>query len=75
MRMKYAILIGEMAKHGISNDAIAECIEVHRNTASNKLNGGTFSIEEAEKIRDKFFPTMSLEYLFKRTADTRIIDI
>lgn len=64
--MKYAILIGEMAKNNISNDAIAECIEVHRNTASNKLNGGTFSIEEAEKIRDCFFPTMTLEYLFKR---------
>lgn len=69
MRMKYANLIGEMAKNDVSNDAIAECINVHRNTASNKLNGGTFSIEEAEAIRDKFFPTMSLEYLFKRKTD------
>lgn len=66
MRMKYANLIGEMAKSGISNDAIAECINVHRNTASNKLNGGTFSVEEAEAVRDKFFPGMTLEYLFKR---------
>ena len=65
--MKYGILIGEMAKKRITIEAVSSCLSTHRNTVSNKLNGGSFSIEEAEIIRNTFFPGIELEYLFKKT--------
>lgn len=66
--MKYMVLIGEMAKNNVSIEMLSSALNIHRNTASNKLNGGSFSIEEAEVIRDTFFPGMELEYLFKKSS-------
>ncbi|MBR4624072.1 MAG: XRE family transcriptional regulator [Alphaproteobacteria bacterium] len=56
----------EMAGADVSIEAVAAEIGVHRNTASNKIDGITkITFEEAVKIRNKFFPKLGLEYLFK----------
>lgn len=58
----------EMAGADVSIEAVAAAIGVHRNTASNKIDGTTkITFEEALTIRNKFFPKMGLEYLFEET--------
>ena len=67
--MPYLNLKGEMAKRKVSIEAMAELLEMHRNSVSNKINGpSSFSIEESIKIRDAFFPKMELDYLFSTEA-------
>lgn len=62
-------LKGEMAKRNIRVEDIANELKIHRNSASNKINGDTsFSIEEAVKIKDKYFPDLSLKYLFEKSG-------
>ena len=61
-------LKGEMAKRNIKVEDIANELNIHRNSASNKINGDTsFSIEEAVKIKDTYFPDLSLKYLFAKS--------
>lgn len=61
-------LKGEMAKRNIKVEDIANELNIHRNSASNKINGDTsFSIEEAVKIKDAYFPDLSLKYLFAKS--------
>ena len=63
-------LKAEMAKCGVTVEAIAEVLKIHRNSASNKINGkSSFTIEEAFEIKTVFFPTLSLDYLFANSAD------
>mgnify|MGYP000355716433 FL=1 len=53
-------LKAEMAKCGVTVEAIAEVLKIHRNSASNKINGkSSFTIEEAFEIKTVFFPTLS----------------
>ena len=60
-------LRAEMARKKVSIEDIAECLSIHRNSASNKVNGNTaFSIEESVKIQETFFPDLELKYLFTR---------
>lgn len=65
--MKYLTLISEMAKRGIQKTEVAKLLGIHWNSAANKINGvSNFSVEEAIKIRDKFFPDWKIEELFRR---------
>lgn len=65
--MQYLNLIGEMAKRKVKNESIAQELGIHRNSVYNKLNGeSSFSVDEAIRIRDTFFPDLELEYLFGR---------
>ena len=65
MNRGYANLKGEIAKRGITQSEIAALLKMHPNTVSNKINGdSSFSIEEAFKIKQAFFPEMDLSYLF-----------
>lgn len=58
-------LSAEMARYGISNADIQELLGCSNKTVSNKLaNNSSFSINEAIKIRDAFFPGLRIEYLF-----------
>ena len=58
-------LKGEMAKKNVTIEEIAECLNVHRNSVANKINGRSkFSISEAFKIQKNFFPELEVEYLF-----------
>ena len=48
-------LKGEMAKRSIKVEDIAHVLQIHRNSASNKINGDTsFSIDEAVKVKEAF---------------------
>lgn len=60
-------LKGEMAKRSIKVEDIANVLQIHRNSASNKINGDTsFSIDEAVKVKEAFFPELSLKFLFEK---------
>ena len=64
----YGNLKFEMDVIGLSIESIARTLEIHRNSASNKINGNSsFSIEEAFKIQKIHFPYADMQYLFKRT--------
>lgn len=55
----------EMFLHKISVEDIATLLNIHRNTASTKVNGKKpFSIYEAFLIKEKLFPDAELKYLF-----------
>jgi len=66
----YQNLKAEMARYGVTNGGIAECIGINAQTVSNRINGNgaEFSLGECIKIRDKYFPSMRLEYLFALAA-------
>lgn len=64
----YTNLKIELVKKSLTQKEIADYIGIHENSMGNKISNGSFSVEEAFKIKAKFFPECSLEYLFKRTA-------
>lgn len=69
--MAYLNLKAEMAKKDVSIENISKLLGIHRNSVSNKINGtSSFTIEEAEKIHNKYFPNTKLLYLFKNTNKT-----
>lgn len=51
---------------GVSQTAIAEYLGITRNTLTNwiKRKKGRIAVEDAIKIRDKFFPGYTIEQLF-----------
>lgn len=56
-----------MVHKGITIEAIARLLNVHRNTIQNKLDGETdFTIEQAFTITEVMFPEYKLAYLFRR---------
>ena len=58
----------EMAGKDISIEEMAQFLQVHRNTVANKIDGSSkFTIDEAFKVHDKFFPEVGLAYLFKES--------
>lgn len=63
-------LSAEMARFGIKISDIQQLLDCSEKTVRNKLGGvTTFSIDEAAKIRDSFFPGMRIEYLFSTYPD------
>ena len=65
MNAFYPVLVGEIARRGIKKTTIAESIGICDKALRNKLSGKTsFSLPEAQKIKDHFFPDISLERLF-----------
>lgn len=50
--------------------AIADVLKCSERTARNRLNKSGFSVFEAAKIKEKYFPTMSIDYLFAIDRDT-----
>ena len=62
-------LSAEMARFGVKNADIRALLDCTDKTVANKMDGVTkFSVDEAFKIRDTFFPGLRIEYLF--AADT-----
>lgn len=58
-------LSAEMARYGVSTNDIRIAIGKSERATRDKLAGKVdFSFPEAAKIRDSFFPGMTLEYLF-----------
>lgn len=63
--MSYSNLKAEMARNNITGETISQFLEIHRNSFYNKVNGdSSFSVNEAIKIQNKFFPDLELDYLF-----------
>ncbi len=61
----YPNLNAEMARHNVTPKDISEVLNVTLETARNKLYGRTkVSTLEGGIIRDRYFPTMSIDYLF-----------
>ena len=61
-------LSAEMARYGVSNNDIQTLLSCTDKTVRNKLNGvSEFSVGEALKIRDVFFPGLRIEYLFSQS--------
>jgi hypothetical protein len=66
-KMMCANLKGELAKNDITIEEVSKMLGIHRNSVANKINGdSSFTIDEAFKIQKEYFPTLSLEYLFKK---------
>lgn len=60
----YSELIILMSKNKVSIIDISKELNLRRETISNKIKGKSkFTIEEITKIRDKFFPEISLDKL------------
>ena len=56
-----------MARSGITIEAIAQLLNIHRNSAARKVNGiGEFTASETLKIKRTYFDTLDYEYLFER---------
>lgn len=61
----YPNLNAEMARDNITAEKISEALGVSANTVRNKLTGRTlFNTQEATKIKNAFFPDLTLDYLF-----------
>ena len=68
----YKNLKREMKKRGVLSSEIAELLGVRRETIYNKINGQIsigFTLDEALKIKEKYFPDMSIELLFEREGE------
>jgi len=73
--MKYGNLRAEMARKGITGRKIATAIGVRQEAVYKKLNGKSpLMYEEAEAIKDTFFPQLSLEYLFRKESEEASFD-
>lgn len=60
-------LAAEMARKSITRYDLAELLNISYGTAVQKVNGNyEFSVAEAKKIKDHFFPDLALEYLFSK---------
>lgn len=58
-------LKAEMARYGVSTLDIAKVAQRTNKSIRDKINGKTdFTMHEGLAIRDAFFPSLSLEYLF-----------
>ena len=68
--MRYSNLKAELARKGVSIEEVSKMLNIHRNSVTNKINGETpFTVEEAFKIHDRYFPKLSLDYLFATAED------
>ena len=62
----YSNLIAEMKAKKVSRSDLQKLLQIHSNSVSNKLTHKTrFTIDEAMKIQEQFFPECDLSELFK----------
>ena len=65
----YPNLNAEMARKGIKRKDLAVLFAGNPNQVTAKLNGKIgLSLKDCEKIRDTFFPDLTIDYLFKRNV-------
>ena len=63
----YPNLDAEMAREGLKRRDLAWIFNNRIATVSDKLNGKSpLLLDEAVKIRDAYFPNLTLDYLFER---------
>lgn len=60
-------LKAEMSRYGVRAKDFAELLGVREATISFKMRGlRSFSLEEAIKIKEVYFPHLDIEYLFRK---------
>ncbi len=60
-----------MAQKGISIEALAKLLGIHRNTAASKLDGESeFTFGQAETIKEAMFPEYTFKFVFHRKIQT-----
>lgn len=62
--MKYPNLRAEMARADVGVDGLAMATGLSMSSVYRRLDGGGFSFDEAERIRDTLFPAHTVDYLF-----------
>lgn len=68
----YHNLEAEMARKQINVPDIAKAIGVNEKTVRNKISGKTkFIFDEALIIKDTFFPSLDLQYLFAKDEEVK----
>jgi len=66
----YKNLEKELSKTGFKKKDIAEALGVRRQTIYDKINGKyEFTLKEANKIIEIFFPGFKIDYLFEITIE------
>lgn len=66
-------LRAEMAREGITMVHIADYLNLRYATVNEKVNGKyRFYYDEALKIKQRFFPNQSIEYLFEKDNEQSI---
>ena len=67
---RYPALEQLMKVEGITRAGLAECLNVRYATVIDKLKGrSTFSYDEAEKIKNTYFPGKTLEEIFSKLPE------
>ena len=67
----YPNLRAEMARKNIKSTVVAEVLGISYDTMSNKMTGKSdFTRTEIFKIRDEFFPNLTLDYLLETEERT-----
>lgn len=62
----YMNLKAEMVRHGVRDVDIAERIGISDRAFRNKISGRSeFGVKQAIQIRNRFFPDLDVEYLFR----------
>lgn len=65
----YTALKSRMAIESVTIEQVAKLLNLHRNTVRAKIEGKSkFYIDELQQIRDKFFPSVSLDELAQKRA-------
>lgn len=63
----YVNLESEMVRKRVNRSDLAETLQVRYATVCDKLNGkSSFTLDEALKIKRKYFPRLNFENLFER---------
>lgn len=64
----YERLWREMIMRGVTYKNMAELLNIDKLTFEGRINGiSHFTLEEAEKIQQRYFPTLPIEILFTTT--------
>jgi len=68
----YPNLRAEMARYGVRPKDITKALDLSPKSVSNKMSCRTgFTLDEAIKIRDTFFPGMGMDDLFAKKIPDR----
>lgn len=68
--MSYQNLKAEMRRIGVTQGDVADFLSMSTNNVSLKINGKVpFTVDEALKIRDRFFPDATLDYLMVQAIE------
>lgn len=66
-------LIAEMARIGLGVVDLKELLKQSRKSVENKLSSKTpFKVTEMKLIKSKYFPSMTLDYLFSENPITEM---